>query len=476
MARIIPSRRTFQYIPSERTARRTKATVRAAFAATTASLLLVAPLAACGSGTAANSANGQVYFLNSKSENITEFQELAEAFTDETGIPVTVSTGGAVSYDTALPSELAKSNPPTMFSVVGYATYFKVKDYLAPLQDTELYGLLTEDGKSAAMGDGDNVYSIPYVTEYNGILYNKKIIADYCAKDYAVIGSADDITDFDTLKSVVESIQQHKDDLGLDGAWTTPNLDSSGSYRYGDHMARLPISAELRDDNITFKPEITGKYVAQFKEMFDLQANNNPESKMMISSFPLDDSTSQFALGRVAFYNNGTWIYSQLKDNEIAPGDIGVLPYWIGVPGEEDYGAMAVYDAQWGLNKNASEKDRQAALKFMKWMISSDKGKEVISKEMDYSAPFTTFGADDQPTNEVAIGAEALAKQGKKYIYNVGLPNQQFKDNIVNALVEYVQGTGDWSGVESAFVDGWKTEWGHVKETQGMLPDAKPLE
>lgn len=445
-------------------------------AAAAASLLITGSLAGCGSSTAANTDNGQVYYLSSKSENIEQFQELADAFTKETGIPVSVSTDGAVSYDTALPSELSKSNPPTMFNVVGYSTLFKVKKYLAPLQDTELYGLLTDDGKTASMREGDDVYTVPFVTEYNGILYNKKIIADYCSKSYAVIDSAEDITDFNTLKSVVESIQAHKDDLGLDGAWTTPNLDSSGSYRFGDHMARLPISAELRDDNITFKPEITGKYLPQFKEMFDLQANNNPEDKMMFSSFPLDDSTSQFALARVAFYNNGTWIYSQLKDNEIEKGDVGVLPYWIGASGEENYGAVSVYDTQWGLNKNVSEKDQQASLKFMKWMVSSDTGKEIMSKEMDYSVPFTTFGDDDQPTNEIAIGAEAYAKQGKKYIYNVGLPNQQFKDNIVNALTEYVQGTGDWSGVESAFVDGWKNEWINVEETQGTLPDAQPLE
>ena len=42
----------------------------------------------------------------------------------------------------------------------------------------------------------------------------------------SVIKSFDDIKDFATLKKVADSIQQHKDDLGLDGAFSTPGLDA----------------------------------------------------------------------------------------------------------------------------------------------------------------------------------------------------------------------------------------------------------
>lgn len=441
-------------------------------AAVAASLLITGSLAGCGSSTAANTDNGQVYYLSSKPEVVDQFQELADAFTDETGIPVTIQTATTDSYDSTLTSELGKSNAPTMFNVSGYSTFAKIMQYLEPMQDTDVYGLLTDEGKDVTMSAKGNDYTVPFVAEYNGIIYNKAILANYCAKNYAVVKSAEDITDFATLQSVVESIQEHKDDLGLDGAWATPNLDSSGSYRFGDHMARVPVSAELRDDGKTFAAEITGKYLNNFKAMFDLQSNNNPEDKALFSSFPLDDSTSQFALGKVAFYNNGTWIYSQIKDNEVSDDDIGVLPYWMGIPGEEDYSVVAIFDTQWGVNKNASEKDKKATLDFMKWMVSSDKGKEVMAKEMGFAVPYTTFGESDQPENPVTIAAESYLDQGKKFIYNVNVPNQQYKDNINNALTEYVQGTSDWSGVESAFINGWKTEWANNEKALGFLPES----
>ena len=58
----------------------------------------------------------------------------------------------------------------------------------------------------------------------------KKIINDYASKDYAVIKSADDIKDYKTLKAVAESINEHKDDLGVDGAFATPGLDASPTH------------------------------------------------------------------------------------------------------------------------------------------------------------------------------------------------------------------------------------------------------
>jgi raffinose/stachyose/melibiose transport system substrate-binding protein len=407
---------------------------------------------------------------------VDQFKELADAYTKETGVPVTVETATTDNYDSTLSSELGKSNAPTMFNVSGYPTFAKVKNYLEPLQNSAIYKLLDDQGKSVTMNESGKPYTVPFVAEYNGIIYNKKIIKTYASKSYALIKSADDIKDFDTLKAVTEDLQKHKDDLGLDGAWASPGLDFSGSYRYGDHMARIPVSAEFRDENTTFKPEITGKYIPEFKNMFDLQVNNNPEEASMLGSLSLDDVTSQFSLGKVAFFNCGTWMYAQIKGNDVANSDIGFLPFYMGIPGEENYSVVAILENQWGVNKNASAKDKKATLAFMKWMVSSKEGMKVMTKEMGFALPYTSAGDSNQPDNPLAIAAAKYAKEGKKYIYNVNVPDQQYKDNINNALTEYVQGTGKWDKVQSAFVDGWKTEWANSEKALGSLPEAQSLE
>ncbi len=39
------------------------------------------------------------------------------------------------------------------------------------------------------------------------------------------------------------------------------------------------------------------------------------------------------------------------------------------------------------------------------------------------------------------------------------MPSQQWKDGVGSAMLEYVQGTGKWDTVKTAYVDGWASEY-----------------
>lgn len=432
-------------------------------------------LAACGS-TAADPNKGHVYFLNSKSEIVEQLEQLAADYTAETGVQVEVQSATSGTYESTLTSELAKSNAPTMFTIAGYDEFAKYQKYTAPLQDTDVYKLLNDEGKANSHKVGDNAYTLPYAAEWYGIIYNKKIVNEYAKKNYAVIKSADDIKDYDTLKSVIEDMQKHKDDLGLQAAIATPALDPSATYRLVAHMTRLPLFYEYRDDNTTFTTDLKGTYLPNYKDLFDLELKNSPTESTMLTAKTYDDVSAEFALGDVAFYPNGVWSYSQIKDNNVADEDLGMLPYWMGIPGEEDYGPASVYDASWAVNVNATEKDKQATLDFIKWLVSSDEGKETLSKEMGFSVPFTTFGDDNQPDNPLTVAARAYDKEGKPSVRSFTVPSQQWQDNMTNALTDYAQGNGDWSAFEKAFVDGWKSEWANNEKVLGMLPESKAFD
>lgn len=156
----------------------------------------------------------------------------------------------------------------------------------------------------------------------------------------------------------------------------------------------------------------------------------------------------------------------------MADEDLGMLPYWMGIDGEEEYGPAAVYDASWAINKNASQKDKDATLEFIKWMVTSDEGKKAFSQDMGFSVPFTTFGEDNQPENPLTDAARAYETDGKPYLRSFTIPNQQWQDDISNALVEYSQGTGTWDTFTKAYLDGWKAEWENNKTALGILPEA----
>ena len=39
------------------------------------------------------------------------------------------------------------------------------------------------------------------------------------------------------------------------------------------------------------------------------------------------------------------------------------------------------------------------------------------------------------------------------------MPSEEWKNGVGSALLEYAQGTGEWDGVVTAFVDGWAEEY-----------------
>ena len=62
----------------------------------------------------------------------------------------------------------------------------------------------------------------------------------------------------------------------------------------------------------------------------------------------------EFALGEAVFYQNGTWAYNDIKDNEVADEDLGMLPIYIGVEGEENQGLCTGSENYWCVNKQCS--------------------------------------------------------------------------------------------------------------------------
>ena len=403
-------------------------------------------------------ATGKVYYLNFKPEQADQWVELAKQYTDETGVQVDVQTAASGTYESQLKSEMAKDEAPTLFQVngpVGLATW---KDYCYDLSDSAVYKDVSSD--DYVLKDGDQVLGLAYVIETYGIIYNKAILNDYFPADWSTVKSIDDLNNFEALKAVAEEIQAHKDELGVQGAFTSAGMDSSSDWRFKTHLANLPIYYEYKDEGITSTDAIKGTYLDNYKQIWDLYLNNATCDPSMISSKTAEDANAEFSLGEAVFYQNGTWAYNDVKGNEVADEDMGMLPIYIGVEGEEDQGLCTGSENYWCVNKNASEEDIQATLDFMQWVVESDEGRDMLANEMGFVTPFTTF-ADYLPSNPLVQANEEYNEAGKTPVsWNfTTMPSENWKNNVGGALLEYAQGTGDWNGVVSAFVDGWATEY-----------------
>ena len=149
-----------------------------------------------------------IYFLNFKPEIASKYEAIAAKYKEEKGIEVRVQTAASGEYEKTLTSEMAKSDPPTIFQINGPVGYENWKEYCADLKDSELYQLVSD--KSLAVKSGDGVYGIPYVVEGYGIIYNNAIMTKYFATEGAKAASMDEINNYAKLAEVVEDMTAKK--------------------------------------------------------------------------------------------------------------------------------------------------------------------------------------------------------------------------------------------------------------------------
>lgn len=423
-------------------------------------------LAGCGNAADQNNSNtgqGSVYYLNFKPEVDSVWQRIATQYTQATGVPVKVVTAANNTYEQTLMSEIANKEAPTLFQINGPIGYQNWKEYCADLSNTRLYDWLI-DKDLVVTGEDGGIYGIAYVVEGYGIIYNDAIMRQYFAMDGAKAASMEDIKNFQTLKAVVEDMQARKEALGIQGVFASTSLNPSDDWRWQTHLANLPVYYELKDKNVTDTNALEFLYAENYKNIFDLYIDNSCTAPGLLGSKSVDDSMSEFALGKVAMVQNGNWAWGQISGiagNKVTEENVKFLPIYTGMAGEENQGLCVGTENFIAVNSKTSPENQAASIAFLEWLFNSDEGRAFVSNELEFITPFSTFGSGESP-------ADPLAKEVTRYMTDdtkeniswsfVIFPSQQFKDDFGAALLEYAAGSKSWDNVKKLVVERWAAE------------------
>ena len=409
---------------------------------------------ASGDSTAAtetSTAEGSVYYLNFKPEQDQQWQDLAKAYTEETGVPVTVVTAASGNYETTLMSEMGKSGAPTLFQVNGPVGLANWKDYCYDLSGSDIYGQLTSD--NYALKEGDTVYGVAYVIESYGLITNKTLLEK---AGYTI----DDIKSFADLKKVAEDITARSSELGF-AAFTSAGMDGSSDWRFKTHLANLPIYFEYQTDGISSTDAIKGTYLDNYRDIWDLYINNSTCDPAELSAKTGDDSRNEFLAGDAVFFQNGSWEYGNLTgENGYTDDDLAMIPIYIGAGDEANQGLCTGTENYWCVNNQADEADIQATLDFINWCVTSELGTKTMADDMGFVIPFK--GAQESPNLFVKQDTAYTAEGKTPVSWNfTTMPSEEWKNGLGQALAAYAadQTDANWDAVVSAFVDGWATEY-----------------
>ena len=392
-----------------------------------------------------------VYYLNFKPEADKAWQDLARKYKEETGVNITVVTASEGRYEETLTTEMNKSSAPTLFQISGPVAYETWKDYCLDLKDTKIYKELTSEDYSIKINDG--VYGIAYVYEGYGLITNKTLLKQ-AGYEY------EDITSFDKLKEVAESITANKQKLGF-GAFSSSGLDGSSNWRFSGHLTNLPIFYEFTEDKIVTQPEkIKGTYIPQMKNIWDLYINNTYRvTPQALTSSTMDSSRAEFLNKEAVFYQNGTWEYSQiskvLKDEEI-----GFLPMYMGID-DENQGLSSGTENYWAVNKEANQKDIEETLEFMYWVATSDAGVKALALDMGYVSPFKKAIKTNNVLYDYIDKANSEGKTNINWLFTYTPNTEAWRNGVVDALSQYSanQTTTLWDKVTNSMVLGWEEQY-----------------
>ena len=399
-----------------------------------------------------NAKDGSVYWLNFKPESDEVLQQVAKLYTEKTGVAVNVVTAASGTYSQTLTAEMDKSNPPTLFIVGNQAGANTWSDYCLDLAGTKIANELNTDAYNIYDENG-KLCSIGYCYECYGIIVNVDLLEKAGHK-------LDEITNFASLKAVVEDIHARAAELGFD-AFTSSDMDGSSSWRFTGHMINLDYVYEERAAGKVWTEcpaTITGEFVPNFKNLYDLAINNSEFDPATFAAGG-HDAEGEFKADKAVFFVNGSWEYTAVSEGK----NVSMIPYYCGVEGEEKAGLNCGTENCWAINCQADQADIDATMEFLYWCVTDPEASRMLVDSfgvMPYKQAAESTNGFLAVANEYANNGCYVMDWATNYQPNV----DAYRAAFVSALNAYNadQSDANWEQVRSAIVDGWAYQYTQV--------------
>lgn len=404
-------------------------------------LLALTLLTGCGGKKQAG-----VYWLNSMPEHDGTLQELAALYERATGVQVKVVAASEGTYESMLRSELKKDSPPTLFAMDDRVAVDNFGEYALDLTGTAPAGEMTT-GEFNLRDDSGRLVALGCGYTCCGLIVNRALLerAGY---------SLADIRGFLPLKKAVEDIHARAAELGFD-AFAPMDLTAGSADRYTAQLLNVEywyeqVAARTRWE--TAPATISGGYVENFHQLFDLIVNNAPVPPAQLAAGG-HDARADFNAGKAVFYLGDSGEYASVIGS--VP-EASMIPYYCGIGGEEKAGLVCGCDARLAVNGQVSDAEKQAALDFLYWCVTDPEASALLVgiwgvMPFKHAAP---------SANGFLRDAESLAASGCT-VMNMASRLQPrpeaYRAAVAAALGQYAAAPSpeSWESVRAAIVDGW---------------------
>lgn len=272
--------------------------------------------------------------------------------------------------------------------------------YFQPLDTVE--NMKKEINFAEMWTNGDQSYGVPCLANAQGIVYNKRIFAE--------AGITELPKTPDEFIAALQAIKDNTDAIPLytnyAAGWTMGAWDAYlGCVSEGDDTyfnQKFVHTAEPFKD----KGDGTGAY-ALYKILFDATEKGLIEDDYTTTDW--EGCKGMINRGEIGCMVLGSWAFVQMQQGDSHPEDIGYMPFPITVGGTQY--VLAGGDYNYGINVNASDENKTAAMVFIKWMTEESgwcysEGGYTVAKDGENPDMYAAFDSCTLLSDVPALAGE----------------------------------------------------------------------
>ena len=401
-----------------------------------------------GCGKAKNSSGSSnsaesIYWLCPYPEAKDTLSELADEYTEKTGVRVDIEYADSDAYGEKLSAALASDSAPTLFNISCFDELIDLTENCADLSGSDIVSALS-DGASV-LADGEKTLAVPFFNEYCGLIVNTKLL-----KSAGIDASS--IKDLASLKNAAAQIHADSESLGFD-AFAPAFTDGELAQGFAEPLANAAMYYESAADGWDDAPAtVSGAYLDALRAVWDMYLECSP-AQSDSSAAPLES----FGKGEAVFCPGSSADLSVLAGKYgMSENELSMLPLYIGID-DKKQGLCSKCTSYLAVNAAASDSAVSETEKFVLWLISDKNASGLLAGAFG-ELPYKDAA---ESGNAFAKFAQSMSEQGKSstawaYRYTPNAPD--WYAVFAHALAMYAQ-DGNWNRVVTAYVDGWDVQY-----------------
>jgi raffinose/stachyose/melibiose transport system substrate-binding protein len=351
----------------------------------TAVLILAGLFSACNRGDRDGTALTLLFY---SPELQGQYSEMAAVYKEETGVTLDI-TVIQTDYRSVLTGRINSGDTPDVFMSSAYADNITYQDHVYDLSREDFIKNISPGALEGVTVDG-KITGYPFLVQSHSFIYNKDVF-----RNAGITGLPVTLAEFDAAAQRIQAAGVQPFATGFAEFWVLPQtawkaIASAVEQKYGGYAN---FAGRLDAGTLKFSD------IPEMDNIFDLLDLIKKYGGPKPNESDFNDQTSMLATGRAAIIHQGNWAEASIM--QINPNaDIG---YLVVPAGNNASGAGIMVDSNQTIRVNKNSKNLQAVLDWLRWLTTSEYGKNWIPEKIKQLSPISGVPAPDSKIAEETV-------------------------------------------------------------------------